>query len=572
MKYYSAVIVLFLAIGLFFRLYHFGSVPVSLYWDEIAILVDAKAIAATGLDMHGRPWYQIMFPSYGDYKLPVYIWLAAISVKLLGVTQVALRTPALFTGLATMGVTALTGYLLFTQPLGKDDKPASLGWPKLVALFSLLVVAVSPWAIMFSRSGFEGYVGQLFLGLAVAAQLRSNQKMRWLIFVPVFAAIATYSYFSVRFVWPLLFVVAQLLFGLKWHSPLPSIFKQFVITTAIPLLCYAAFLLPMIRSPLYHDSNQFRLSTTSILNLKDYALISNELRELGGNSNLDRVLYHRHVLLFRELAFNLADHLNPNFLFLTGDSNLRHGTSRHGLFLWPFVLPFLIGLFFLLKRYPQQGFYLLWWWLVALAPAAIPDTTPHALRSLNALIPLSLIIGVGCSVLWVWGSEQVLNTESWIRRSLLVFFMAAVTFSLVEFGLYYFIAYPQQSAHSWQAGYKETALFLAEKAKQVDIVYNEFPDIRLYLWIMAFTDIPADQFATWESKYWMFDPVANVTAKTFDPNHLQSNQSVGVFLRQSELSKMKSDWDVEGLKVIAETEPPTTQLYEPFIYVEVHRD
>ena len=84
------------------RLIGFGQQPAVTYWDETAILIDAKAIAESGKDMHGGSMWQLIFPSYGDYKMPVLIWLAAISVKLFGATQFALRLPSLLAGIGTV--------------------------------------------------------------------------------------------------------------------------------------------------------------------------------------------------------------------------------------------------------------------------------------------------------------------------------------------------------------------------------------------------------------------------------------------------------------------------------------
>src|SRR5688572_25885495 len=93
-------VIIVLAIGL--RGYQLGSLPTDLYIDEIAMLADAKSVAQSGLDMHGRPWYQVLYPSYGDYKLPVYLWLASLSVKVLGVSQLALRLPSMIAGIMTI--------------------------------------------------------------------------------------------------------------------------------------------------------------------------------------------------------------------------------------------------------------------------------------------------------------------------------------------------------------------------------------------------------------------------------------------------------------------------------------
>ncbi|MCD8527481.1 hypothetical protein LRY65_04750 [Candidatus Woesebacteria bacterium] len=74
----------------------FGQVPVSLYWDEMAIWNDARSIATTGLDLHGRSWFQPLFISYGDYKLPVYIWFVSFVSRFVDSAALAVRLPSFF--------------------------------------------------------------------------------------------------------------------------------------------------------------------------------------------------------------------------------------------------------------------------------------------------------------------------------------------------------------------------------------------------------------------------------------------------------------------------------------------
>jgi 4-amino-4-deoxy-L-arabinose transferase-like glycosyltransferase len=66
------------------RFYQLGQNPVSLYWDEAAIAVDAYSISQTGRDMNNHHWLQPVLGSYGDFKAPVLIWLTSISVKFFG--------------------------------------------------------------------------------------------------------------------------------------------------------------------------------------------------------------------------------------------------------------------------------------------------------------------------------------------------------------------------------------------------------------------------------------------------------------------------------------------------------
>ena len=142
--YWLAVLIFFFAFIL--RFYKLGQIPVSLYWDEAAILADAKIAAATGLDQHGRPWYQLLYPSYGDYKLPVYIWLATLAVKIFGANEFAVRLPSALAGLGTVIVGALLVRQLFPK-LSRQDK-------NLLSLSVMLILTINPWSLMFSRVGF----------------------------------------------------------------------------------------------------------------------------------------------------------------------------------------------------------------------------------------------------------------------------------------------------------------------------------------------------------------------------------------------------------------------------------
>ena len=62
-KRFWIIFSIIILVAVFLRFYQLGEIPVSLYWDEVAMLVDAKSVAATGMDMHGRAWYQVMYPS-----------------------------------------------------------------------------------------------------------------------------------------------------------------------------------------------------------------------------------------------------------------------------------------------------------------------------------------------------------------------------------------------------------------------------------------------------------------------------------------------------------------------------
>ncbi len=508
----SFTVIIFFA--LFIRLYKLGDVPVSLYWDEMAMYVDVKSVIQTGQDMFGRPWYQLIYPSYGDFKLPVYIWTAILSAKVFGLSEWSLRLPSVLAGIGTIIVVGLLARLEFSSLFVTDERKSSskrfaFSASELLQLLTMSAVAFAPWSIMFSRTAFEGHLGQFLFAVSVWSILASRKNAKLLLLAPVFGALATYAYFSVRFVWVVVFLFSTLLVHFRVKKMSMSEWKKLFLLIGAPFLLYFLLLIPMLRSPLYKDANRFRLGTDSVLN-KDYVLQSNIYREMGGNSRLDRVLFNSKFLMLEELFKNYGANTSPNFMFVTGDPNLRHGTGQHGLFLLIFLPFFFYGVVSVFQRKKLLGVFLIVWWLVALLPASVPLNVPHALRSLNALVPLSLFIGLGMTMSILHWREFVTQitrpkTQSkfFFIGGLTVLFVIII-FSVVQFLYFYFTVYPKLSAKDWQDGYKQVAQAIyAERLNNESILIVPFDD-RFYLWLMGYGPYTAKDFHQWQSEKYQF--------------------------------------------------------------------
>lgn len=519
-------LVVVLLFGAFLRFYHLGRIPVSLYWDEAAMLVDAKAIAESGRDMHGNRWLQAMFPSYGDYKLPVYIWLASVAVQFFGVSSFALRLPSAVVGVVHLGVIGLLAW----QIIGRDTRQSK----QIFAIAVKLVMAITPWSILFSRTGFEGQLGQFFLTLSVLFMYFSQRKYRdngvllplmCFMSATIFGAIAVYAYYSVRFVWPVVllgFFFFQSFDGFSWKRIFRFNALQLLKKGMLAVLCLVVWfvlLLPLTKSPHYQASQTFRLSTDSILKTETEIIQSNVYRETAGNGPLSRVLYHRHWLVGRELLKNYVAHVDLEYLFVSGDSNLRHGTGRVGVFqLWMLPL-FILGLYGLARKHWRVFGFLMVWWMAALLPASVPTTVPHALRSLNALTPLALMIGFGASmaVEWVWNRKRQI-----VPLSLGIIGAAVVTIGSVLFLHDYFHHYPTRSAFDWQDGYQQLAQLLMDEKDAVRTVWVNPSDDRLYLWLMAFGRFSGSEFAQWQSLNYKFTAIDNIVFEAYDWGRLDT--------------------------------------------------
>ena len=95
--------VLIAVIAIWTRLYQLDSLPISPYWEEVALGYDAYSLLNTGKDHHANPWPILAVESFGDWKPSGYFYAAVPSVALFNLSVFAVRLPAALAGLAIIG-------------------------------------------------------------------------------------------------------------------------------------------------------------------------------------------------------------------------------------------------------------------------------------------------------------------------------------------------------------------------------------------------------------------------------------------------------------------------------------
>ena len=368
-------------IGLLARVWQFGQIPVSLYWDEAAIGLDARSLLATGKDLNGQSWLQPIFISYGDYKAPVYIWLTTLLGKFLSVSELTVRLPSL---LASLGV----AWLLF----------------KWLGPFVAISFLIMPWSIHFSRIGFESHLSLFWLVLAVYLVISKK-----LIFASLAVILGIYTYVSLRFLAPSLFIITFLLYS-------RTKITQFILGSAL----IGISLIIMVKSPDYAASQQYRLSNNNLITSAE-----------------------RKPAKLKQFVTNYSAYFSPQFLLLSGDPNLRHHSGFGGELLLIQGLLFLAGLVALLNYRRKETWLVLSWLFLSPIVAALVNETPHASRAIYMMIPLAWLIGLGWSRLkrfWalIIGLFLIVNLSVYLHD--------------------YFIHYPARSALAWINPYKQSAL------------------------------------------------------------------------------------------------------------------
>jgi 4-amino-4-deoxy-L-arabinose transferase-like glycosyltransferase len=411
-----------LAVGaLFFRL---GVNPPGLNIDETALGYNARAVARTGADEFGVRW-PLFFRALEDYKSPVLVYTAVVTTGLLGNTPFALRLSAALFALG--GCVAL--WLLLRRLTGR---PRLARWLALLAL-------LAPSTFSFGRHTVtEANTVLLMLCLAFLALERAVERpSAWRAALAGAAlALCTYCYTTQRLFAPMMIVVAGLCFLLD--RKIRRTVWGMVIGAAVVLAPYAAYL---VTRP---GALTKRFDTMSIF--RDHA---------GPGTVAARFLdhYYQHLLSF-------------DFLFRSGDTNIRHNIGVGLLPLW-LLVPLVMGLAALWRRRaaPMARFYLA---LVVLSPIPVSltyDAWPHASRMLH-LFPLVMI-------------AAALALSDWIEtsRPRPVLLAALTSLALLESGQFlarYFVEYPARAQWDFDNGHGEALrIVVAERGKDAPVFLPE---------------------------------------------------------------------------------------------------
>lgn len=375
-RYRILLLVLIIAIAIFFRFWQFDSIPPGLYQDEAMNGADALAMLKSS-DFK-------IFYTNNNGREGMIVWLDALAIKLFGTEPWVLRIfPALAGVLAVLGL-----YFLAKELFGIE-----------VALASSFFMAVSFWAVNFSRMGFRAGLMLPFLIWSFYFLIRGLTEVRSLgliIAAGILFGLGFYTYISYRFT-PLLalFAFGPILFkkgGKKlWPEILIFIAVAFLVTLPIGLY--------FLNNP--QDFFGGRTSQVSIFSADNP---------------------------FKAAAISIASTLG--MFNIVGDFNWRHNFSGSPQLFWPIGILFLLGILMCIKKHGFSDKFLLLWFFVFLLPNILTaESNPHALRSLGAMPAAMIFAGIG--LIWVYEKIRI-KKQAFL---LLVVFLSFVIFA--EFNKYF---------------------------------------------------------------------------------------------------------------------------------------
>ncbi|MDY6874730.1 MAG: glycosyltransferase family 39 protein [Chloroflexota bacterium] len=337
------------------RIFALGDIPPGLYHDEAFNGLDA-------LDVITGQWPVYFAANRG--REPLFIYLIAATVGLLGRTPGALRSAAAVCGTLTIPATYLMARAWFNRR---------------VALLSAAVLAITLWHVHLSRIGFRAVVLPLTTALTLwlgARAYRSRHWHNWLL-AGLLYGICFYAYLPARFTPVVLAAFAlYLLFTgqSRWLWPGAAWFTAGTLVSLIPLGLYTVG---------HWDVVMGRPGQVSVFN----PLIN------SGD-------------LWGALSHQLANTLG--MFFIRGDTIPRHnppGRPVFGPLMGAMMVLGLVRATLRARRETAPALTLIWVGLM-LSPTWLAEDAPHFLRAVGVLPLLVIFPALGMDTAMDWLEQR----------------------------------------------------------------------------------------------------------------------------------------------------------------------
>lgn len=440
-----------LLVGFFLRFYKLGEIPNGLYQDETAIGYNAYSLITTGRDEYGKQ-FPLYFKSFGDYKLPVYIYLDTIPVYFLGLTAFAVRFPSAFFGFLTIPV-----FFFLVKELSKN---------KYLALVSTGLLAINPWHLHYSRATFEVSISLFLfvLGYLFLLKYFLKQKKGYFFLGILCFIISLYSYNLTRILSPLLCILIIIS-----HSSIKKTIKEkeVVITLAGVVLLLLPFIFTLLQKEGIHSAGGTLIFSSAavrapLIEMRSYLI---ELPEW-----FPKLFFNMWILTAWQYVKNIATYFSVDFFFVSGSRHGNHGIGTNGLF-YLFELPLIIyGIIVSLKNKIKWTYIFLWWAITTILVASLTRDIPHATRSFFLIVPLEIFSAIGLLTIASWFNSQ----KKKIKCVGFIFIIFLMTYSAIYYFTSYYVRFPVEYAKQWRQQDKDLSFFLVkEESKYSKIIIDK---------------------------------------------------------------------------------------------------
>jgi len=432
-----AILGFIILLGIITRFYKLGEAPAGLYLDEAGQGYSAYSILKTGKDEFGKP-FPIVFRSFVDFKTPVYIYLLVPLIPIFDLTKFTVRLPSFIFSILTLPLI----YLLL-----KEITPKKIA--RSLSLVTALLLAISPWHILFGRTNFECNVALFFFLAGVYFFYKGLKKPVILLASALLFALAIPTYHAQRVVTPLIMLA---LFIRHRKKLLDSKHRRFLYIGIVIGILISLPTLSVIFTPGFL-ARASGLNIFSHLRQMPAGFIVNYQGMFGWliNSSL--------FLSVREFFSLYVSYFSPRNMFVLGDYGPR--SSFPGLstfFIWQFPF-YLYGLYLLIKNkdLKEVRFFTLALLLIAPLPAAVTRDPYSSIRALQMVIPQLIVISLGI-IYFLKHIEQLARSRiKLFRVGVILFSTLIIIYSVAKLYSSVIVLNEYFRAKVWNYGWEEVA-------------------------------------------------------------------------------------------------------------------
>lgn len=431
MRYF---LVLILGLGFLLRILWLDSYPVGFTPDEASFGYDAYSILKTGSDQWGEK-FPLVLKSFGDYKSPLYSYLAIPSVAVFGLNKFSVRLPN-----AILGTAAIYVLYLLTRKL-RSSKFLEINDARFDYIPALLL-AVSPWHIALSRGAFEANLTTFFLPLGIYLFL--TKKYVW---TGTLLGLNLFTYHAAKLVTPIVFLGLIYLLKIRLRTIFPALIT-FGIFLAFNVYTFAL-------------GAGARVSERSITNgaLEVGAKAKIELINEGWNPYVARLLHNKYQVTAARFIDNYFQYYSPRFLILSGPAETTYGMVKGlGVLTYAEILG-IISLVVFYRKAKRAIWPVVMWLVLAPIPAALSTGVGYAGNRAVGMIP-------AIQILAAYGLYLLMNAQKQAKY----FIGLTVYVGLLVFMYRYIALSPKESA-------KGMLLGNLEYAKTVTSIENKYDNV-----------------------------------------------------------------------------------------------
>jgi 4-amino-4-deoxy-L-arabinose transferase-like glycosyltransferase len=414
------VLIVFLAA--FLRLFKLADLPKILNRDEAALAYNAYLLGETGMD----EWqfkFLFVFKSFGDYKLPGYIYTLLPLLKLFPFSDFMVRLPSALAGVFLV----IIAYFWAKDIFRLKEKSA--------LLFAFLI-AVTPVFSFYSRVAFEANLALTLFTSSLYFLFREKRILPLSIFLMLLAVL---TYNTPLLLLPFIILILPFLDGLKNYKKWGPAVVSFSIL----------FLLIFIKL------NPLTSQKSSITIFSDANVWLNYLSYRENLKGISLTLFgSKYFYFFLLILKNFFASFSPQFLVINGGDHPWHsiaGSAHLNLFVYLLFLPAFILFAYNLwhafkkKKKLKKQFLIFYLLIISLAPSVVTVDSPHATRSLFFFFILIFLL--------VYVLDKVFLQEKLKKYYYLVWILFLLNAVFYQFK--YFVKWPDNQSPDLWVEYKD---------------------------------------------------------------------------------------------------------------------